>query len=243
MTALADHPVAWCKDYKGGRSFYTGVGDTRRRSPTRDVREHLAARSSGRPARPTRSTATAARPCSPTTSRPRSRRRRTSTSRSASTQLPDGRVIQTARGGQLRLHDPATAARRSSRTLPVYTNSEDGLYGPAVDNDFATNKWVYLYYAPPTVATSSSRDGTTADVTTPPTARRPTVGRRPVRLRTRGVGYFQLSRFKFVDGATPSLDLAREQKIMRVPNNRGACCHVARRHRLRQAQQPVAGHG
>ena len=35
------------------------------------------ARSSGRPERPTRSTATAARPCGPTTSRPRSARRRT----------------------------------------------------------------------------------------------------------------------------------------------------------------------
>src|SRR5215218_3882957 len=40
-------------------------------------------------------------------------------------------------------------------------------------------------------------------------------------------GYFQLSRFKFVDGETPSLDLASEQKIMKVNVNRGACCHVA----------------
>src|SRR5215218_7458129 len=40
-------------------------------------------------------------------------------------------------------------------------------------------------------------------------------------------GYFQLSRFKFVDGETPSLDLASEQKILKVDNNRGACCHVA----------------
>src|SRR5215475_1232705 len=23
-----DHPIMWCKDYKGGRSFYTGLGDT-----------------------------------------------------------------------------------------------------------------------------------------------------------------------------------------------------------------------
>ena len=51
-------------------------------------------------------------------------------------------------------------------TIPVYTNSEDGLYGPAVDNDFATNKWVYLYYAPPTVRIKKC-DGTMADVTTP----------------------------------------------------------------------------
>jgi hypothetical protein len=40
-------------------------------------------------------------------------------------------------------------------------------------------------------------------------------------------GYFQLSRFRFVDGPNPTLDLASEQKILRVPVNRGACCHVA----------------
>jgi hypothetical protein len=27
-TMGADHPVSWCKDYKGGRSFYTGLGNT-----------------------------------------------------------------------------------------------------------------------------------------------------------------------------------------------------------------------
>ena len=31
------------------------------------------------------------------------------------------------------------------------------MYGPAVDNDFATNKWVYLYYSPPTVEDVSRR--------------------------------------------------------------------------------------
>ena len=41
------------------------------------------------------------------------------------------------------------------------------------------------------------------------------------------LGYFQLSRFKFVDGPNPTLDLSSEQQILRVPNNRGACCHVA----------------
>ena len=77
-TMGADHPVSWCKDYKGGRSFYTALGNTadelrRRRTSGRTSR----ARSTGRPACPTRSTATAARPCSRTTSRSRSAARRT----------------------------------------------------------------------------------------------------------------------------------------------------------------------
>ena len=44
------------------------------------------------------------------------------------------------------------------------------------------------------------------------------------------MGYFQLSRFKFVDATATDaghLDLASEQKILKVPVNRGACCHVA----------------
>ena len=42
------------------------------------------------------------------------------------------------------------------------------------------------------------------------------------------VGYFQLSRFKFVEDANgPRLDFASEQQIMRVPINRQECCHVA----------------
>ena len=89
----ADHPVLWCKDYKGGRSFYSALGNTlgelpRRRLPPRCSR----ARSTGPPAWPTRSPATAARPCWPTTSRSRrSPATRTSRSRSASTSCPDGR--------------------------------------------------------------------------------------------------------------------------------------------------------
>ena len=65
-------------------------------------------------------------------------------------------------------------------TIPVYTNSEDGLYGPAIDNDFATNHWVYLYYAPPTVTSQAVRRHH-RDVTTPtrpaPDYARPTAER------------------------------------------------------------------
>ena len=63
-------------------------------------------------------------------------------------QLPDGRLIQTTRDGRVRLHDPATGEVHVIATIPVYTVNEDGLYGPAVDNDFATNRWVYLFYSP-----------------------------------------------------------------------------------------------
>ena len=119
------------------------------------------------------------------------------------------------------------ARRRSSPTLPVYTNSEDGLYGPAIDNDFATNKWVYLYYAPPTVSITKC-DGTTADVTTADrlrarrTAADPCVWQDHVGRLLPALALQVRRRREPVRWTSPS-----EQKIIQVANNRGACCHVA----------------
>ena len=36
-----DHPVSWCRDYDGGRSFYTGMGGTVDSFAETDFREHL----------------------------------------------------------------------------------------------------------------------------------------------------------------------------------------------------------
>ncbi len=149
-------------------------------------------------------------------------------------QLPDGRIIQTARAGQVRLHDPSggtTTTLADFRNHPdgIYTHSEDGLYGPGVDNNFAQNKWVYIYYSPAIVRNVPQSDGSTAaEITTPPNTTAPTSAA-SLSAWDQYVGYFQLSRFKFVDAAPGDpahLDLASEQKIMRVMVNRGACCHV-----------------
>jgi PKD repeat protein len=137
-------------------------------------------------------------------------------------------VIQTDRRGGVRLHDPVTNNTTVLAQIPVYTVNEDGMYGPAVDNDFEDNHWVYLYYSPPTVEDVKLSDGSVVTQTTPTTAAPNTAA--SLSAWDPYVGYFQLSRFKFVDTTadTPAhLDLASEQQIMRVPNNRGACCHVA----------------
>ncbi|GAB2975263.1 hypothetical protein GCM10023080_044960 [Streptomyces pseudoechinosporeus] len=40
-TMNGDHPIAWCQNYQGGRSFYTGVGHTKESFADPVVREHL----------------------------------------------------------------------------------------------------------------------------------------------------------------------------------------------------------
>ncbi|MET7397777.1 ThuA domain-containing protein [Dactylosporangium sp. NPDC005572] len=210
-----DHPITWCKDYKGGRSFYTGLGDTPASFGTQDLRAHLGGAiqwAAGMTDGDCGATVLAnyqmdyiAAP--PNVSEP-----------IGFDVLPDGRVVQTDRRGGVRLHDPANNTTHLLAQIPVYMASEDGMYGPAVDNDFANNHWVYLYYSPLTMEAPYPQ--------TTPTGNSPTTGADPS-VWDPWKGYFQLSRFKFVDGPTPTLDVASEQKIMKVPVDRGACCHVA----------------
>ncbi len=210
-----DHPITWCKDYQGGRSFYTGLGDTAASFATADLRAHLGGAiqwAAGLTDGDCGATVLAnyqmefiAAP--PNVNEP-----------IGFDVLPDGRVIQTDRRGGVRLHDPAANTTHVLAQIPVYQASEDGMYGPAVDNGFATNHWVYLYYSPLTMEAPFPA--------TTPVANAPNTGADPS-VWDPWLGYFQLSRFKFVDGPAPALDLSSEQKILKVPVNRGACCHVA----------------
>ncbi|GAA4467243.1 ThuA domain-containing protein [Phytohabitans houttuyneae] len=207
-TMGADHPITWCKDYQGGRSFYTGLGGTAASFGTGDLSAHLGGAirwAAGVTDGDCGATVLANYQMTVVGAQPNVNEP------IGFDVLPDGRVIQTDRRGGVRLHNPATNSTTVLAQIPVYTHSEDGMYGPAVDRDFATNKWVYLYYAPPLDT---------------PAGAAPTTSTNPATWDV-WKGYFQLSRFKFVDGPTPSLDVASEQQIMRVPVDRGACCHVA----------------
>jgi PKD repeat protein/glucose/arabinose dehydrogenase len=221
-----DHPIAWCKDYQGGRSFYTGAGGTGDSFADANVRRQLAGAldwAAGL-ANPTYSD------CGATVL---ANFQQTKISAPPNInepigidQLPDGRILQTVRDGRIRLHDPVAGTSTVIATIPVYTNSEDGLYGPAIDNDFATNKWVYFYYSPVNMEGNSGITGKPFPATTP-NGNAPTAPSATLDVWDPWRGYFQLSRFKFVDGPNPTIDLASEQKIMKVEVDRGACCHVA----------------
>ncbi|MGW4153442.1 ThuA domain-containing protein [Micromonospora chersina] len=203
-----DHPVTWCKDYQGGRSFYTGLGATPESYDSADLRAHLGGAiqwAAGVTDGDCGATVLANYQMTVVGAQPNVNEP------IGFDVLPDGRVLQTDRRGGVRLHNPETNQTTVLAQIPVYTNSEDGMYGPAVDRDFATNRWVYLYYAP---------------ALDTPTGSAPTTSTDPSAWDV-WKGYFQLSRFKFVDGETPSLDLSTEQKILQVPVDRGACCHVA----------------
>jgi cytochrome c len=217
-TMGADHPVTWCKDYQGGRSFYTGLGETAAAFGDGAFRRHLAGAiewAAGRGNGDCGATVLANYQMTVVAAPP-------NIGEPIEIEvLPDGRVLQTTRPGEVRLHDPVAGSTTVLATLPVYSHDEDGLYGGAVDAHFASNHWVYLYYAP--------RLSTPVDDPATPGVNEgnaPTSSINP-NAWDAFKGYNQLSRFRLVEAPTPHLDLASEQQILRVGTDRGACCHVA----------------
>ncbi|MFG1874697.1 PQQ-dependent sugar dehydrogenase [Sphaerisporangium sp. NPDC049003] len=120
--------------------------------------------------------------------------------------MPDRSVVHTARDGTVRVTDAAGNTKVSGK-LAVYFNDEEGLQGVGVDPGFASNRFIYLYYAPPlnTPPNGSPLDGTPADF-----------------AKFEGVN--RLSRFTL--NADNTLNTASEKTVLEVKTNRGACCHV-----------------
>ncbi|WP_249125910.1 PQQ-dependent sugar dehydrogenase [Streptomyces sp. A2-16] len=120
--------------------------------------------------------------------------------------LPDRSVLHTSRDGELRITDAAGTTRLAGK-LDVYSHDEEGLQGVGVDPQFTTNRFIYLYYAPPlnTPAGDAPETGTAADFA-------------PFD------GVNRLSRFVLRTDGT--LDTASETKIIDIPATRGICCHV-----------------
>ncbi|WP_419668138.1 lectin [Streptomyces sp. 2-1] len=120
--------------------------------------------------------------------------------------LPDRSVLHTSRDGTVRLTNAAGTTAVAGK-LDVYSHDEEGLQGVAVDPGFASNRSVYLYYAPKlsTPAGDAPADGTASDFA-------------PFD------GVNRLSRFVLKTDGT--LDLGSEKKILDVPASRGICCHV-----------------
>jgi glucose/arabinose dehydrogenase len=138
--------------------------------------------------------------------------------------LPDGRVLHSARTGEIRLHDPKTGTNNIVTDMKespqgLYQHDEEGVQGIALDPNFGENRWVYVYYAPkldtPTdVLGTGINEGDAPENLDDPAER--------ARLDAFN-GYNVLSRFKFSGG---KLDFSTEQEILRVHTSRGICCHV-----------------
>ncbi|MGM1062804.1 carbohydrate-binding protein [Saccharothrix sp. Mg75] len=206
-----DHPISWCHTPGEGRSWYTGMGHTEESYADPAFRQHLLGGLRY-------ALGTAPADCEPGDEPPGpptdadfdqitlALGEEETGEPIALAVLPDRRVLHTSRDGRVWLTTPEASTTLAGR-VPVYNHDEDGLQGVAIDPGFATNGWVYLYYAPvlDTPAGDAPENGTEADFA-------------PFR------GHNQLSRFRL--GADGVLDPASEQQVLRVPADRGLCCHA-----------------
>ncbi|MGH3761989.1 ThuA domain-containing protein [Actinophytocola sp.] len=209
--AMGDHPIMWCHPQGEGRSWYTGGGHTIESYGEPEFRTHLAGGiryAAGLEAADcTPNTGPDDPPVDADFDQITLAKGEPSTGEPiALAVLPDRKVIHTSRDGRVWLTTPEATTTLAGQ-IPVYNHDEDGLQGVAIDPNFATNRWVYLYYAPPldTPAGDAPETGTPADF-------------EPFK------GHNQLSRFTLTEQG--SLDLGSEQQILRVGTDRGICCHA-----------------
>ncbi|GAB1818808.1 lectin [Herbidospora sp. RD11066] len=120
--------------------------------------------------------------------------------------MPNRSVIHTSRDGTVRVTDVSGNTKVAAR-LNVYSHDEEGLQGVAVDPNFATNRYVWLYYSPR--LSTSSGDA-------------PSTGSSSQFDAWKGELY--LSRFTL--NSDDTLNTSSEKVVLKVANDRGQCCHV-----------------
>ena len=118
--------------------------------------------------------------------------------------LPDSSVLHTARNGVLRRTDK-NGTTAVAGTLAVYNHDEEGLQGVGVDPGFATNRQIYLYYAPPLSTPAGDAPPSASDFSA-------------------WNGVNRLSRYTL--NADFTLNTASKVDVLDVPATRGLCCHV-----------------
>ena len=192
----AGHPIAWCSNYDGGRTFYTAIGHQVEHYDDPLMRGHIlgairwaAGVVEGDCGEPREGPPTEASfekvPLDDNTANPMKL-----------DIAPDGRVFYTELGGTLKIWHPDTQAVTVAADIDVARVHENGLLGVALDPDFAQNNFVYLFYSDPATMTV---DGT--------------VG-----------GVQHISRFT-LEPLSQTLDLASEVVLLEIPHQRQECCH------------------
>lgn len=159
-----DHPISWCQNFDGGRSWYTGLGHTIESYSEPEFVDHVLGgieTAAGVVASDCGGTAWDSFDKVPLD---------TGTSNPFELDIAaDGRVFYIERSGEVRMIDPQTSQTIVLGQLDVYLQREDGLLGLALDPDFATNNWIYLYYSPDVAEHKQqlsrfTLDGTTLDL-------------------------------------------------------------------------------
>ena len=146
MKPDVDHPISWCQNYDGGRSWYTMIGHGAERYSDPVYLKHLLGGIEW-------SAGAVAGDCSPTKTGMFQKIPLVDQNLADPFELavaPDRRVFYIQRTGALKIIDQDTLRVTTAldfQYTPQMTSQSDGLLGLVLDNDFAHNHWLYLLYS------------------------------------------------------------------------------------------------
>lgn len=138
-----DHPITWYHDFDGGRSWYTAMGHTNASYSEQNFLDHILGGIQYAAGQIPSDGGAAVED-----NYQKVELYGDSTDPMSLAVASDRRVFFVERGGAVKLYDPLTNNTSTIAQLDVYTGDEDGLLGIALDPQFDTNHWIYLFYSP-----------------------------------------------------------------------------------------------
>ena len=142
------HPIAWYRDFDGGRTWYTGLGHTNESYSDPDFIEMLWGGIQYAAGPGTEVDYNNAR-VAPEENRFQKVVLDFNLNEPMELDmLPNEDVLFIERRGAIKLFKKSENKTRLVTTFPVFSDLEDGLLGMAVDPDYQKNHWIYLYYSP-----------------------------------------------------------------------------------------------
>tara|TARA_R110002049_G_scaffold124997_25_gene280598 strand:- start:4369 stop:6831 length:2463 start_codon:yes stop_codon:yes gene_type:complete len=135
------HPIAWYREFDGGRTFYTAMGHTKQSYSDPLFLGHLGEGIAW---------AMGEDPTSLLMPKPNQFDRQVLDSNLEEPmqlgEIPGEGILFIERRGSIQFYDFAREETRVLATLDVGYGNEDGLLGLAVDPDYTNNHWIYLFY-------------------------------------------------------------------------------------------------
>jgi len=145
----SSHPMAWYHDYDGGRAFYTEFGHTNETFEEPLFLQHLLGGIQYAIGENAKDYSKATSDRLP----PENRFVRTVLAQNLEEPmeleyLPNDKILFIERIGTVQVYDLSTGEMTTVNKIDVETKGENGLLGMALDPNFETNNWIYIYYSP-----------------------------------------------------------------------------------------------
>ncbi|MCF7569025.1 ThuA domain-containing protein [Sabulilitoribacter arenilitoris] len=145
-----NHPISWYHNFDGGRAFYTEMGHTKETFENSTFVKHLLGGIKYAIGDNNLNYSKATSDRVPTENRFVKQVLDFNLNEPMELdELPDQGILFIERRGALKLFDFKIEQTETIAQLDIFYGNEDGLLGLAVDPNYKTNHWIYLFYSPP----------------------------------------------------------------------------------------------